>query len=83
MWGRFIDVFRRRRLDADLDAQLAHHLEALEAEYRAQGLAPDEARAAARRAVADSLKSRTPIATSIVFQCSRRCGGIFASRSVD
>src|SRR5881409_4016972 len=28
MWGRFIDVFRRRRLDADLDAQLAHHLEA-------------------------------------------------------
>jgi len=51
MWGRFIDVFRRRRLDADLDAQLAHHLEALEAEYRAQGLAPDEARAAARRAV--------------------------------
>ena len=51
MCGRFIDVFRRRRLDADLDAQLAHHLEALEAEYRAQGLAPDEARAAARRAV--------------------------------
>jgi len=51
MWGRFIDVFRRRRLDADLDAQLAHHLEALEAEYRAQGLASDEARAAARRAV--------------------------------
>ncbi len=51
MWGRFIDVFRRRRLDADLDAQLAHHLEALEAEYRARGLAPDEARAAARRAV--------------------------------
>ena len=31
MWGRFIDLFRRRRPDADLDAQLAYHLEALQA----------------------------------------------------
>src|SRR5262245_46783749 len=38
MWRRLVDVFRRRRLDADLDAQLAHHLDALEAEYRAHGL---------------------------------------------
>ena len=51
IWGRVIDLFRRRRLDADLDAQLAYHLDALEAEFRAQGLAPDEARAAARRAM--------------------------------
>ena len=51
MWGRLVDLFRRRRLDADLDAQLAHHVEALEAEGRAQGLSPDEARAAARRAM--------------------------------
>ena len=50
-WGRVIDLFRRRRLDADLDAQLAYHLDALDAEFRAQGLAPDEARAAARRAM--------------------------------
>jgi putative ABC transport system permease protein len=49
MWRRFIDVFRRRRLDADLDSQLAHHLDALEAEYRTHGLAPGDARAAARR----------------------------------
>lgn len=49
MWGRFVDVFRRRRLDADLESQLAHHLTALEAEYRARGLAPGDARAAARR----------------------------------
>ena len=53
IWGRIIDLFRRRRLDADLDAQLAYHLDALEAEFRAQGLAPDEARAAARRAIED------------------------------
>ena len=50
-WRRVIDVFRRRRLDADLDAQLAYHLDGLEADSRAQGLAPDEARAAARRAM--------------------------------
>ena len=49
MWGRFVDLFRRRRLDADLESQLAHHLSALEAEYRARGLAPGDARAAARR----------------------------------
>jgi len=49
MWGRFVDLFRRRRLDADLESQLAHHLNALEAEYRARGLAPGDARAAARR----------------------------------
>ncbi len=51
IWGRVIDVFRRRRLDADLEAQLAYHLDALEAEFRAKGVAPDEARAAARRAM--------------------------------
>ena len=32
IWGRIIDVFRRRRLDADLDAQLAYHLDGLESE---------------------------------------------------
>ena len=51
IWRRVVDLFRRRRLDADLDAQLAYHLDALEAEYRATGLAPDDARAAARRAM--------------------------------
>jgi hypothetical protein len=34
-----------------LDAQLGYHLDALEAEGRAQGLSPDDARAAARRAM--------------------------------
>ena len=51
IWGRIVDVFRRRRLDADLESQLAHHLDGLEAEARAQGLSADEARAAARRAM--------------------------------
>jgi hypothetical protein len=51
IWGRVLDVIRRRRLDADLDAQLAFHADALEAELLAKGLAPDEARAAARRAI--------------------------------
>ena len=51
MWRRVADVFRRRRLDANLDAQWAFHLDALEAESRARGLPPEEARAAARRAM--------------------------------
>jgi len=48
-WRWIVDVFRRRRLDADLDSQLAYHLDALEAEGRARGMSPADARAAARR----------------------------------
>jgi putative ABC transport system permease protein len=51
IWGRLVDMFRRRRLDADLASQLAHHLDGLEAEARAQGQSADDARAAARRAM--------------------------------
>jgi hypothetical protein len=51
IWGRIVDVFRRRRLDAELNAQLAFHQDGLEADFREQGLTPDEARAAARRAM--------------------------------
>src|SRR6202011_4742454 len=49
MLGRFLSLFRRRRLDADLDEELRHHLEALEAEHRARGLSAEDARDAARR----------------------------------
>jgi predicted permease len=55
-WPRFVDWFHRRRLDADLDAQLAHHLDSLEAEARVHGLSPYEARAAARRAMGGILQ---------------------------
>src|SRR5580704_15370971 len=51
IWGRVLDVFRRRRLDADLESQLWNHVDALEAEFLAKGLAPDDASAAARRAI--------------------------------
>jgi len=50
-WRRVFDVFRRRRLEAELEAELAYHLEGLEEEARARGLSAAEARAAARRAV--------------------------------
>ena len=46
---RIRDLFRRASLDADLDAELAHHVESLEAEYRARGLSALEARRAAER----------------------------------
>ena len=44
-----VDPRRRRRLDADLDAELALHLDHLTADHIDRGLAPDEARLAARR----------------------------------
>src|SRR5688572_17335104 len=42
---------RRDALDAELDRELAFHLDQLAAEYIADGMAPDEARHAARRAL--------------------------------
>lgn len=48
MWGRLLSLVRRRRLNAELADELDFHLERLEAEYRAQGLSPIDARRAAR-----------------------------------
>ena len=55
---RLWDLFRRRRLEAELDEELAHHLEALEAEHRARGLPAEEARLAARRDMGGLLQTR-------------------------
>src|SRR5215467_6165673 len=49
MLSRFWNLFRRKRLDRELDAELRYHMESLEAEYRNQGLSADEAHRAARR----------------------------------
>ena len=49
MLGRLWNLFRNKRLDRELDLELRHHLELLEAEHRERGLSHDEARAAARR----------------------------------
>ena len=49
MWIRLVDLLRRRQIDAELDAELAHHFEELAAEYRTRGLTPHAAAAAARR----------------------------------
>jgi len=47
---RLLNVFRRRA-DDDLDREVASHLALLEDEHRRRGLTPDDARAAARRAL--------------------------------
>ena len=47
--ARWLNVVRSRRLDRQLDEELRHHLEALEADYRSRGLSADDARRAARR----------------------------------
>jgi predicted permease len=49
MLTRLLNLFRRRRMDADLDTELRFHLDSLEAEHRARGLSPEAARRAARR----------------------------------
>ena len=51
IFDRWLNVFRARRLDRELEEQLRHHLEALEAEYRDRGMSIDDARRAARRDV--------------------------------
>jgi predicted permease len=49
MLARLWNRLRYRRLDREMDAELSHHLESLEAEHRARGLSPEAARLAARR----------------------------------
>src|SRR3954449_4759298 len=49
IWHRLIALVRRRRLDRDLDEELAFHLAMREADYRDAGASQDDARAAARR----------------------------------
>ena len=46
-----LSLFTHRRDDANLDREMASHLEMLEASYRQRGMTPDDARLAARRAM--------------------------------
>jgi putative ABC transport system permease protein len=61
VWHRLLAIIRRRRLDQDLDAEIAFHLSMREAEYRASGASADAARYAARRRFGNvtHLKERT------------------------
>jgi predicted permease len=49
LWHRLVAIVRRRRLDRDLDDELAFHLAMREADYRTDGLSADAAREEARR----------------------------------
>ncbi|MGH9147711.1 MAG: permease prefix domain 1-containing protein, partial [Vicinamibacterales bacterium] len=48
-WRRLVTSFRRRRLEKDLDDEVAFHLAKREADARAAGASPLEARCDARR----------------------------------
>src|SRR5262245_26042256 len=48
MLSRFWNLFRRKRLDRELDVELRHHIESLESEYRERGLSAEQARMTAR-----------------------------------
>src|SRR5215212_2794090 len=49
VWQRLRAIAARRRLDRDLDDEIAFHLSMSEADYRAAGVTAEEARRAARR----------------------------------
>src|SRR5262245_50399485 len=49
MLSRFCNLFRRKRLDREMKAELRYHMESLEFEYRHRGLSAEEAERAARR----------------------------------
>ena len=50
VWSAVSSVFRRRQQDVDFNDEIRAHLELLGAEYERQGMRPDAARYAARRA---------------------------------
>ena len=49
VWHRVVALVRRRRLERDLDEELAFHLAMREADYREHGASETDARTAARR----------------------------------
>lgn len=49
VWNRLAALFRRRRLDGELNDEVGFHLAMLEEEFRARGMPPAEAKLAARR----------------------------------
>jgi predicted permease len=49
LWNRFLDLFRRDTLDAELKDEIAFHQQMLERDARADGAGPDEAAHAAHR----------------------------------
>jgi putative ABC transport system permease protein len=58
MIRRVLGLLRRRRLDAELDEEIRHHLEALFDEHRSRGLSPEDARHAAERDLGGVLRTR-------------------------
>ena len=49
LWSRFHSLFRRGRLDREMDEEFRAHLAMLEDELRAKGMSAAEARSEARR----------------------------------
>jgi predicted permease len=55
-WMRVKALFKRKRLDRDLEDELAFHLEMREAKNRERGIERDEARYAARRQLGNAMR---------------------------
>jgi predicted permease len=50
VWSRLLGLFGRRHLDGDLEQDIQTHLDLLTAQYISEGMTPEAARGAARRA---------------------------------
>lgn len=58
LWLRLRSLGKRRQLEQDLDEELAFHLEMRETRNRADGIAPETARNAARKQFGNVVKIR-------------------------
>src|SRR4029453_7039834 len=65
-------IRRRRHEDAILREEIAGHLRALESEYRALGLSPQDARDAARRQFGNEAKVREDVREEMSFGAAER-----------
>ena len=61
---RFRSIFRKRRLDRELDDELRFHIDALTEQNLHRGMSPDRARHEAQRTFGGMEQGRKPTATS-------------------
>ena len=73
VWSAVSSVFRRRQQDVDLDDEIRAHLELLGAEYERQGMRPDAARYAARRAFGGVQQMKGNLSGWERAEVARRC----------
>jgi hypothetical protein len=70
---RLLALFHSRRIDDDLDREVASHLAHAEEEYRRRGMTDDDARRAARRAMGSVALAKGSASRRAIVRVARRC----------